>query len=201
MSSFWDFCAPFYDAAERANGRAYGDMLNAVREFVHSGASVLEVAAGTGAISLTVSDKASHILCTDISEKMLSVARKKAIKQGVKNISFGNLNIFETGQNEVAFDVVIASQVLHLIDKPEKAAAELKRIAKEIIILPMSYTKNLRGTANLGVRLYKLFGFAPKIEFAPDEYLTWLDSIGFTNCEYKYIPGKLPMGVAVWRKL
>lgn len=43
--TFWDFCAPFYDMAERTNGRAYGEMLKTVRELVPRGASVLEVVA------------------------------------------------------------------------------------------------------------------------------------------------------------
>jgi ubiquinone/menaquinone biosynthesis C-methylase UbiE len=135
MESFWDFWAPFYDLAEKINGQAYGDMLKTVHKIVPDGATVLEIAAGTGSISLAISDKVSHILCTDISNKMLAIARKKAEKRGVKNIDFDNLNIFDTGKSQDAFDIVIASQVMHLIDSPEKAAAELRRIAKYMVIM------------------------------------------------------------------
>jgi ubiquinone/menaquinone biosynthesis C-methylase UbiE len=54
--TFWDFCAPFYDFAERHNGRAYERMLKIVHDLVPQGASVLDAAAGTGAVSLSVSD-------------------------------------------------------------------------------------------------------------------------------------------------
>ena len=37
MSTFWDFGAPFYDLAEKTNGRAYNGMLKTVREFVPFG--------------------------------------------------------------------------------------------------------------------------------------------------------------------
>jgi ubiquinone/menaquinone biosynthesis C-methylase UbiE len=200
MGSFWDKWASFYDLGEKANARAYGDMLKTVHEFVPDGASVLEVAAGTGAISLAVSDKASIILCSDISEKMLAIAKKKAVKRGVKNISFGNLNIFETGKSDNSFDVVIASQVLHLIDNPPKAAEELRRIAKQMVIIPLSFTKNLRGMGKICVDFYRVIGFSPKIELEADEYLGFLDNIGFSSCEIVHLAGRIPMGVAVWKK-
>ena len=198
--TFWDFCAPFYDLAEKTNGRAYGEMLKIVRGLVPQGASVLEVAAGTGAISLAISDKARSVLCTDISARMLSVARKKATRFGVKNIRFGNMNIFDTGQPDGAFDVVIAGQVFHLINEPEKAAAELRRVAKSMVIIPMSFTKGLRGTAKISVGIFRLFGFAPKVEFNAQDYTAFLPKIGFQNCEVIQIPGKIQMAVAVYRK-
>ena len=196
--TFWDFCAPFYDFAEKANGRSYADMLKAVNKIMPNGGSVLEVAAGTGAISLAVANKASYVLCTDISEKMLAMARKKVRKQAVKNITIDNRSIYSLAESDSSFDVVIAGQVLHLIDEPEKAAAELRRVAKSMVIIPMSFTKNLRGMAKISVNIYRLFGFAPKVELAADEYAEFLSSIGFDDCEYVQIDGRIPMSVAVW---
>ena len=200
MGTFWDFCAPFYDIAEKVNGRAYGEMLRTVRELVPQGATVLEAAAGTGAISLAVSDKASRILCTDVSEEMLNIARRKMVKRGVQNITIEKQSIYELTVPDNSFDIVIAGQILHLIDGPEKAAAELRRTAKSMVILPMSFSKNLRGTAKFGIDVYRFFGFAPKIEFTADEYKGFLATIGFENCEHIQIEGKIPMAVAVCRK-
>ena len=200
MGTFWDFCAPFYDIAEKTNGRAYGEMLVVVRGLVPQGTAVLEAAAGTGSISLVVADRASRVLCTDVSEKMLNVARRKIAGRGVQNITIEKQSIYELAVPDNSFDTVIAGQVLHLIDEPDKAAAELRRAAKSTVILPMSFTKNLRGTTRLGVSVYRLFGFAPKVEFTSDEYRAFLPAIGFEDCEHIQIAGKIPMAVAVWRK-
>jgi ubiquinone/menaquinone biosynthesis C-methylase UbiE len=200
MATFWDFCAPFYDFAEEANGFAYAAMLKTVRDIVPHSANVLEIASATGAISLEISDKAASVLCTDISERMLNIARKKAAKRGVKNITFRHMNIFDTGQPDSSFDVVIAGQILHLIDEPEKAAAELRRVAKNIVIIPMSFTKNLHGIAKVSVGIYRLLGFAPKIEFDAEDFVAFLPGVGFENCEVIQLPGKIPMAVAVWKK-
>jgi len=200
MGNFWDFCAPFYDFAEKTNGRAYNTMLKTVHEIVPKDSFVLEIAAGTGSISIAVSDKAGEVLCTDISEKMLAIAKKKALKCGVKNITFGNLNIFDTQYPDNTFDVVVASQVFHLIEKPEKAAVELKRVAGNIVVIPMSLTEEASFAAKIGLAVYRLFGFSPKVEFAADDYMKFVKKIGFENCEFTQISGKIPMTVAVWRK-
>jgi phosphatidylethanolamine/phosphatidyl-N-methylethanolamine N-methyltransferase len=198
--TFWDFCAPFYDFAERRNAKAYNAMVKTVRDTIPVNASVLEVAAGTGSISLEIADKVKNVLCTDMSQKMLAVARKKARKRKVKNIDFDNANIFGINKPDGAFDVVIAEQVLHLIDEPEKAAAELRRIASGMVILPLSFTKDLKGRAKLMLNIFRLFGFAPKRELALSEYAAFLYGTGFENCEVIPLEGTIPMAVAVWRK-
>ena len=197
--TFWDFCAPFYDFAEKNNGKAYMQMLETVRKTVPENATVLEAAAGTGSISVAIADKVKSILCTDVSDRMLKVARKKANRHSISNIYFENLDILDIEKPDHSFDVVIAGQVLHLLDEPGRAAAELRRVARDMVILPMCFTKNLCGKAKRSVRFYKIFGFAPKLEFDADSYAAFLPKIGFENCDIIQIPGRLPMAVAVWK--
>lgn len=200
MKNFWDFCAPFYDMAEKRNAKAYGAMIKTVRDATPDQSSVLEIAAGTGSITLGLADKVRTVLCTDISEKMLLVARKKAAKRNFNNVSFDNVNIFEIPKPDNTFDVVIASQVLHLIDEPKKAASEMRRVSKNMVIMPMSFTENLKGRAKMMISVYRLAGFNPKREFNSSGYAAFLSSIGFENCRIIPIDGVIPMAVAVWEK-
>jgi ubiquinone/menaquinone biosynthesis C-methylase UbiE len=94
--TFWDFCAPFYDRVEKMN-TAYEGMLRRLRHLPSEGVSVFEAAAGTGAIIIAIADKARSILCTDLSECMLNIARKKATRQKINNITLGTRSIFDTG--------------------------------------------------------------------------------------------------------
>ena len=94
---FWDFSAPFYDGAEHTN-TAYSKMLDLMRDLTPADATVFEAAAGTGSISLAVAEKAKSVLCTDLSQKILTVARKKAIRQSANNIIFGRRSLFDTGE-------------------------------------------------------------------------------------------------------
>jgi ubiquinone/menaquinone biosynthesis C-methylase UbiE len=198
--TFWDFCAPFYDKAEHTN-TAYSAMLRRMKELVPRGASVFEAAAGTGSISLAVADKADKVLSTDISERMLGVARKKADRQGVKNVAFAQKSLFDTGEADSSYDIVIASQILHLIDEPQKAAAELKRISGSQVITTVALLKGLKGLfARPSVGLWRILGFAPKREFDADGFRKFLYEIRLSPSSYEVIDGNMPMAVAVWRK-
>ena len=198
--TFWDLSAPFYDKAEQAN-TAYHGMLRLTREITPQGASVFETAAGTGAVSLYISDKAKNIVCTDISERMLNVTREKAAKQGATNIKFSIRNIFETNEPGGSYDIVIASQVLHLIDEPQKAAEELKRISRKAVITSVALLKNLRGFyVRPAVGIWRFLGFAPKREFNAESYREFLCDIGLPPSRYEVVDGNIPMAVAVWWK-
>jgi ubiquinone/menaquinone biosynthesis C-methylase UbiE len=162
---------------------------------------VFEAAAGTGSVSLAIADKAASVLCTDLSERMPRVARRKAERQGVGNIKFDTRSLFDTGEPDDAYDAVIAAQVFHLIDEPEKAAAELKRIARSMVIVPVCPLKDLRGFfIRPTVSVWRMLGFAPKREFSAGEYRQFLTKIGLPPGEYKIADGKMPLAVPVWRK-
>ena len=197
--TIWDIYAPFYDGVEWRI-KTYRQMIDKVCEIVPSGADVLELAGGTGNISLAVSHKAKSVLCSDISEKMLKVAKRKAKKQNASNISFENVNIFETGKKNHSFDVVIASQVFHLIDKPEKACEEIKRITKDMAIIPVPLLKNGTEFGKAWTVLFRVLGIKPKYTFTKETCKAYLEQIGFGNCEYYMIEGGISLCVAVWRK-
>ena len=198
MESFLDFSAQFYNIAGQLNHKAYANMLKAVSEAIPAGATVLEVGAGTGAISIAVSEKAGQILCTDISEEILAAARNKSAQLGINNIKFETLNILDTDMPDGAFDIVIASQVLHKIDNSAKGAAELRRIAKTKVILPMHLIKNSYGVGKDGVEMFRMPGFSPEARIDSRDYEEFLTNLGFSGCEIIRIAGLIPMVVAIW---
>ncbi|MDR2670248.1 MAG: class I SAM-dependent methyltransferase [Oscillospiraceae bacterium] len=170
-----------------------------IRDLTPRGAVVFETAAGTGAISLAIADKAASVLCTDLSKRMLKIARRKAERSGAGNIRFDTRSLFDTGEPDGTYDVVIASQILHLIDEPEKAAAELKRISRGLVIVPVGLLKDLRGffiRPTMGI--FRMLGFAPKREFDADGYRRFLTEIGLPPSRFAIIDGHIPMAVAVW---
>jgi len=199
--AFWDFAAPFYDRAEQTNAQAYDGMLQLTRKLVPEGAAVFEAAAGTGSVSIALADKAKRILCTDLSQRMLYMAQRKANQQGISNIEFSVHSIFETGEPDNSYDIVIASQILHLIDEPQKAAAELKRIARTAVITPVCLLKGLHGFfPKQEVAFWRVLGFAPRREFDADGYRRFLAEIGLPPSRFEIINGNMPMAVSVYEK-
>lgn len=197
---FWDMVAPVYDLLESANGRVYKKMLGYSASLVNEGDSVLECAAGTAEISIAVSEKASHILCTDMSENMLDVAKEKCRKKGISNIEFAERNIFDLPEEDETYDVVIAANVLHLVENPENAVKELMRVLKRggKLLVPTFITTNKDGSPMNLIKIYRLFGFNPASHYTPDSYLQMLKGCK-TGCRVrmKVFDGLIPLAYAV----
>jgi ubiquinone/menaquinone biosynthesis C-methylase UbiE len=83
------------------------DML--VREYIPEDSKVLDLCCGTGNIALAVAKKAKDVVGLDASEGMLSKARNKAEKQGIRNVKFiyGDVKVRQNFADE-DFDVVTA---------------------------------------------------------------------------------------------
>ena len=192
--TFWDFCSPIYDFAQKRNAN-YDKWNDTIIKYIDMDNTVLELAGGTGEISMRISHKAKRIVCTDLSDKMLKMAQKKA--RNSNNISFEVADLYNLNYDDSSFDVVIASQVLHLLDNPQKAIAEIKRVAKERIILPICLLKDIRGFAKFQINIWKLLGFTPKHTFDKESYISFLESYGLIISDAVVIEGSMPIIVVV----
>lgn len=191
---FWNRFAGFYDLAEVLNGKVYREMTAITARLVPRGAKVLDCAAGTGELSIAAAKKAESVLCTDNSEGMLKVAEKKAKDRRLKNISFEQRNIFHLSEEDGYFDVVIAGNVLHLLDDPEAAVRELYRVTKKggRILLPTFTLENSRPITELMLSIYKKLGFNPSTEYSPKSYVEMLKKTGCGTVKAKLIRGMIP---------
>jgi len=200
--TFWDRFAFAYDTFEGLNKQVYRTMLANIVSLVPDNAEVLECAAGTGAITVAVAPKAKSVLCTDLSLPMLDKARQKAKKAGLSNISFAERNILLLSEPNDTFDVVVAANVIHLLDKPYDALAELWRVTKSggLLILPTFLTHSSKNGFRFLIKVYKLLGFQPVNNFTETQYREMLNGSGLPEPDIKVLQGKVPVGFAVFRK-
>lgn len=70
---------------------------------------VLDLACGTGILSLEIAKKASHVVGIDITEDSVRIAREKALVRNVRNVSFCVSAAEAIPQAEEEFDCVTAS--------------------------------------------------------------------------------------------
>lgn len=196
---FWDSIAGLYDLAESLNKSVYHEMTALTARLVPRGARVLDCAAGTGELSLAAAKRAEIVVCTDLSQKMLNNAKRKADSSGVDNIEFDKRNIFDLQDKDNTYDVVIAGNVLHLLGNPQGAIKELYRVTKigGRLLLPTFMTS---GNNQMLIRLYKLIGFNPMSEYTPKAYREMLESSGCGSVKMKLIKGRIPCCYAVMTK-
>ena len=97
------------------------------------GKSVLDVGCGTGVISFLALQKgAAKVVCGDISNYMLEVARTKAdrFSYGADRINFRQLDAESLPFEDASFDVVVTGMTLGLLPDPGKAVAEMVRVLR-----------------------------------------------------------------------
>lgn len=200
VMSFWDKVAGIYDITESLNGKVYKAMLRGVKQIVPEGAKVLDCAAGTGELSIAASEKAESVVCTDLSLAMLERARKKCAKLGIENITFEERDIFHMSDEDETYDIVMAGNVLHLVDNPEEAVKELYRVTKKggKLILPTFVHKNA-GTKAL-IDIYKKFGFNPASDFTAETYSRMLNDCKLGPVKVTFVDGLIPLAFAVMKK-
>ena len=200
--TFWDRWARLYDLTQWTNRRANAAAAARTAERIPAGARVLDCAAGTGLFSLAVSGRAGQVLCTDLSLPMLDRARKKAKKRGLTNISFAQRDITALPDRDGTFEVVIAANVLHLLQKPENAVRELWRVTAPggRLILP-TYLQGRVGTAyGTMIKIYQGVGFHYEHAFTSETYQMLLESLNLAPVLVEVIPGRVPEGIAVLEK-
>lgn len=91
---------------------------------------VLDVAAGTGIVSLAMARQAGQVDALDLEPEMMAVLREKAAASGVDNIAFHVQSAYELDFTDGIFDAVVILNSLHVMKTPESALREALRVLR-----------------------------------------------------------------------
>jgi ubiquinone/menaquinone biosynthesis C-methylase UbiE len=189
---FWDRIAERYSRQPVADQTSYQRKLKITQKYLNSDMEVLEIGCGTGTTAIIHSSYVKHIKAIDISAKMIEIAQGKADAQGVANISFEQCTIDELKVDEQTIDVVLALNILHLLDNKEEVIAKVFKILKPggMFISSTSCLDDNIPWLKLILPVGKLIGLMPSVTFFTKEQLEGcLSDAGF-DIEYSWRPGK-----------
>ena len=128
---YWDKLSPRYDQFIEKWWKIYAStLLNKISDDINRGGIVLEVACGTGLVTLKIARKTSRVYGVDISLPMISEAKKKMKEQGFKNVEFSVEDAYDLPFDSDMFDTVVCNNALHNMLNPQKALSEIKRVLK-----------------------------------------------------------------------
>lgn len=195
---FWDKVAGVYDIFTKIiNKKTHKTLCAVVEKLISQDDNVLECACGTGLLSGVIAKKCKSLVATDFSVNMLKKAKRKYGK--LKNVEFKQGNILQIEYHDESFDVVVAANVIHLLDEPYKALSELDRVCKNggKIIIPTYMNRTSKGKTNGLSNAIDKAGADFKREFTLDSYKEFIAAAGYTKTEYFWCEGKIPCAVAV----
>lgn len=198
---FWDKIACAYDVfANIINRETNIKLCNVVDGEISSTDDVLECACGTGLLTKAIGEKCNSLIATDYSIKMLKIAERKLKKY--QNIKFECVDIMKLPYPNNSFDIVVAGNVIHLLDDPIKAIQELDRVCKlnGKIIIPTYMNKNNAGNVdNVSNSIDKL-GVNFKRQFNKEKYMSFFKELGYQDVRYIDCMGRIPCVVAIIKK-
>ena len=198
---FWDKIACVYDVfANIINRKTNIKLCNVVEGEISSTDDVLECACGTGLLTKAISEKCNSLIATDYSIKMLRIAERKLKKY--QNIKFECVDIIKLPYPNNSFDIVVAGNVIHLLNDPIKAIQELDRVCRlnGKIIIPTYMNKNSVGNVdNVSNSINKL-GVDFKRKFNKEKYMSFFKDLGYQDVRYIECTGRIPCVVAVIKK-
>ena len=189
--NFWDRNAGRYDRFMRKDREVYEKMYELIRPVVKD-KTVLELATGTGLIARHIIKAAAHIEATDASVEMIAEAKRD--NQSAK-LHFSVQDMFRLPYADKSFDVVIVSNALHIVPRPEKALAEIHRILRDdgVLIAPTFTHAENSFFGNSKAFLLKLAGFPLHSKWTSEEYLCFLQQNGWTVRKSVVLKASFPL--------
>lgn len=188
-ADFWDKIAEKYSTSKIGNQAAYEATLDRVRGFLNKDSTVLEVGCGTGSTALLLAPDAGHITGTDISGEMIRIAKDKAAAQGTGNVTFEKTSAGDAGQG--LYDVVTAFNLLHLVDDPAAALANIRnRLPEGGVFISKTPCLGSKPWYIPLIAVMQWIGKAPKPvhSFKPDQLRADIEAAGFKIEEMMFFP-------------
>lgn len=129
-AKFWDKLAERYAAKPIADQAAYEKKLSLTRERLRPDMDVLELGCGTGGTAILHAPYVRHIRATDVSPKMLEIARHKADAANVSNVTFEVAEVDALEAEPASLDAILALSLLHLLEDRDRAISRVNELLK-----------------------------------------------------------------------
>ena len=192
--AFWERTAAGYDRSMLLFGGPLEAMLPLVAAEVSGLDRVLEVAAGTGLVTRTLSSEVGSVVATDYAEAMVARLRERVRDDGLPNVEVRQLDLLDLDGSD-RFDAVVAANVLHLLPDLDAALAALVRALQpggRLIVPTYCHDETVRSRA--ASRVLGLAGFPGQRRFTMARLVEVLEARGLEPRRAVLLPGMLPIG-------
>lgn len=198
---FFDRIASKYDRIEK-NDIAYNIFIEKARAYLKEEDTILDFGCGTGLICNEIAENVAFIHAIDISTKMIEIANIKASELKITNIEFERTTIFEDKFKEGTFDAIIAFNIFHLLEEPQKYFERMNQLLKpEGFILSATPCMSEAPLLNYVLKFFSIIGLTPKLNsFKSSEMEYLLLNESFKTIELNRIKPKSPQYICIFKK-
>jgi len=198
-AELWDGFAMRYDRVVRLFDTSYGRVRARLSRDIPAGSDILEVAAGTGQFTADLARVAASVRATDLSPEMVARLRTRLDSEGFPDVRCDVASAYAIDPSDSSVDVVFCANALHVMDDPERALAEFRRVLRPggVLIAPTF----LHGAGVLRRVLSRTLSlvspFVAHSRFELDELEQLITESGFDVQFSEQMPGLFPLGYIV----
>ncbi len=181
-AEFWNKAAEKYAKSPIRDEETYNEKPEVTRRYFSEESRVFEFGCGTGTTAIKHAPYVASIVATDISSKMIEIAKGKAAAESIDNIEFRCETLEECSEPDGSFDAIMAHNILHLLEDPAAAIATAYRLLKPGGVLVTSTACIGDALPHWRVLLFlaKLIGKAPFVNVLKRETLeSYFANVGF----------------------
>jgi len=203
-AAFWDRIAARYAKRPVQDMPAYDTTLARTRTYLKDSDRVLEVGCGTGTTAVRLADAVAQITATDFSAEMIRIARAKLTDDIKGKVRFEQADASSDAGLSAPADVVIAFNLLHLIEDPQATVRSLRdQVAPGGHLITKTACLGEKGyLLRILVGVARLFGRAPFVGFLKiDDLEQMIREAGFDIVETGDYPASPPSHFVVARRI
>ena len=167
-----------YDRNTKVYENAYALTIEKSMQYLTETDSVLDIACGTGIVTLEIARVVKEVTALDISPRMIEVIREKAGARGINNIGCFAGEISDPALSGRSFDAVLLMNILHFIPKPGPFLDSVRALLKPngyLLLASDCMAEKTSVPAALRNSLLKLLsstGLIPFMDFLTENELT-----------------------------
>lgn len=200
---FWDKQAERFAQEGDGEDTTFNTAVATSKKYLGESDVVLDFGCAAGALTFAIADHVHRVEGIDISSKMIALARQKADERQTANVHFAQATIFNTPFPEGSFDVVLAFNILHLLEDAQSTVQKINHLLKPdgLFISTTPCLGEKRGITSAVLSLMGKVGVAPQItKFKTAELENLVSSSGFKIVETAVLSASYSETLVVTRK-
>lgn len=162
---FWDKSAKKYVKTAIKDEITYQKKLSITQQYLNKESEVLEFGCGSGGTAIIHAPYVKQIVATDISEKMIEIAQKKAKECNIKNVIFKQSTLDELILHNQDYDAILGLNVIHLLDDLDSSIHYIYKLLKNngVFISSTSLIGEVNVVFRLLISMMQFIGLAPYV--------------------------------------
>ena len=141
-------------------------LINA-KKYLKASDIVLDYGCATGLFSIELAGSVKKVHGLDFSSRMIEMANRKKDELKIENIDFARGTIFDGRYEKESFDIIFASDILHLVEDAPKVVRRLNELLKPggMIITATATMGEMNSFIKVIFSLLNKIGLVPKLSY------------------------------------